>query len=140
MAPHQRLLHTAIGIARDVASKSGITAGACGHLRERIAAQPFSLAAGRHATCASFHGKQGRAEAWATQPTTTDVLAGQTVLIASPILSVPSASTSVVGILSSTSLGAETIVNAARVDLVRAYAQRALLCICSKELPVCQAS
>ena len=74
MAPQVRLLHAALGVARDVASKSGIAAGACSHLRERIVSRTLSGAEGRHAACAPHHSKH--AEAWAVQQT-TDVLEGQ---------------------------------------------------------------
>ena len=96
MAPHQRLLHAALGIARDVASKSNVAAGGSGHLRERLAARSVGFAAGRHTACASFHGKDGRAGAWAAPPTATDVLAGQPMLPASPTPSVPLASSPVI--------------------------------------------
>lgn len=82
MAPQQRLLHAALGIARDVASKSNVAAGGCSQLRERIASRSLGFAAGRHTACASIRSKDGRAGAWATQPTTTDVLAGQLLLLA----------------------------------------------------------
>ena len=82
MAPQQRLLHAALGIARDVASKSNVAAGGCSHLRERIASRSLGFAAERHTACASFRSKDGRAGAWVAQPATADVLAGQLLLLA----------------------------------------------------------
>ena len=69
MAPHQRLLHAALGVARDVASRSGVAAGACSHLRERIVSGPLCLAAGRHITCASYHSQVAAAEPLAIRAT-----------------------------------------------------------------------